>query len=74
LAEAENTAENLSTALARLSIKTGEATERTSILAGQLEEISLSLIIVREEEAAMISKVRYIIYRLMTPRVQDKEI
>jgi hypothetical protein len=69
LTEAESTAKNLSTALAKLSIKTGEATERASILAGQLEKVFLSLIIARKEEAAIILRIRYIIYRLIIPRI-----
>jgi hypothetical protein len=58
--------------LARVSLKAGKTTEKASILAGQLEKISLSLIITREKEAAIVLKVGYIICRLMTPRVQDK--
>ena len=69
MAEAESTAENLSIILAGLSVEAGEAIKRVSILAGQLEEISLFLIMAREKEAAIISKIRYIIYRLMTLRV-----
>jgi uncharacterized coiled-coil protein SlyX len=69
LAEAESTVKNLSTALAELSIKAEKAIERVSILAGQLKEISLSLIIIKEKEAAMALRVRYTIYRLMIPRV-----
>jgi hypothetical protein len=72
LAEAESTAENLSTALAGVSIEAGEATERASILAGQLEEASLSLVMAREEEAAMAPRVGCTICRLVTPRVQDE--
>ena len=72
LAEAESTAENLSTALAGVSLEAGEATERASILAGQLEEASLSLVMAREEEAAMAPRVGCTICRLMTPRVQDE--
>jgi hypothetical protein len=52
-----------------MNIKIGKMTEKASILAEQLKKISLSLIIVREEEAVMKLRVRYIIYRLMTPRV-----
>jgi hypothetical protein len=73
LAEAESTAENLSTALAGMSIKTEKTTKKVSILAGQLEKTSLSLVIIRKEEAVMILKIRYIIYRLMTPRVQNEK-
>jgi hypothetical protein len=69
LAKAENTAENLSTTLAKVSIKVGKAIERASILAEQLEEISLSLVIIREEEAVMALKVGYIICRLVTLKV-----
>jgi len=49
LAEAESTAKNLSTALAEISIKTGKAIERASILTNQLKEASLSLIMAKEE-------------------------
>jgi hypothetical protein len=52
-----------------VSLEAGKTIERALILAGQLEEISLSLIITRKEEAAMIPKIRYIIYRLMTPKI-----
>jgi hypothetical protein len=69
LAEAESTAENLSTALIRMSLEAGKIIKRVSILAGQLEKVSLSLIIIRKEEAAMALRVGYTIYRLMTPRV-----
>jgi hypothetical protein len=50
LEKAENTAENLSAVLAGLNVETGKAIKRTSILAGQLEEISLSLILLKKEE------------------------
>jgi hypothetical protein len=49
LTEAENTAENLSIALAGINIKIGKAIERISILAGQLEKASLSLVIARKK-------------------------
>jgi hypothetical protein len=71
LAEAENIAKNLSTALAGLSVKAREVTERVSILAGQLKEISLFLIITREEEAVMTLRNECIIYRLIIPRIRD---
>ena len=48
--EAENTAKNLSAALAGLSVEAGEVTERASILTGQLEEASLSLILLKKEK------------------------
>ena len=48
LAEAENTAKNLSIALTGLNVETEKATERVSILAGQLKKISLFLIMARE--------------------------
>jgi hypothetical protein len=69
LAEAESTAKNLSIALAGISIKAGKATERVSILVGQLEKAFLSLVIARKEKAAITPKIRYIICRLVTPRV-----
>jgi hypothetical protein len=72
LAEAENTAKNLSTALAKMSIKVRETIKRALILAGQLEEASLFLIIIREEEAVMVLRVGCTICRLVTLRVQDK--
>jgi hypothetical protein len=69
LAETENTTENLSTALAGISIKARETIKRASILAGQLEKISLSLVIIKKEEAAIAPRVRYTIYRLTIFRV-----
>jgi hypothetical protein len=72
LAEAENTAENLSTALAGMSIEAGKTTERASILAEQLKKVSLSLIMAREEEAAIAPRIRCTICRLITPRVQNE--
>jgi len=71
LAETESTAENLSIALTGLSVEIGEATERVSILAGQLEEASLFLIMVREEKAMITPKNECIIYHLMTPGTRD---
>jgi hypothetical protein len=69
LAEVESTAKNLLIALAGVSLKAGETTEKVSILAGQLKEIFLFLVIIREEEIAMALRVRYIICRLVTPKV-----
>jgi hypothetical protein len=71
LAEAENTAKNLSTILTGLSVETEKTTKRASILAGQLKETSLSLIITREKEAIIALKNEYIICHLMTPRIKD---
>jgi hypothetical protein len=71
LAEAESITKKLSTALAGLSVETGEVTEKASILAGQLEKTSLSLIITREEEAVITLKNEYIIYRLIASRTRD---
>jgi hypothetical protein len=71
LAEAESTAENLSTVLAGLSVETREATEKASILAGQLKKASLFLIIVREKEIIIILKNECIIYRLVIPRIRN---
>jgi hypothetical protein len=65
LEEAENTVENLSAALAGLSVKAGEAIERVSILAGQLEKVSLSLILLKKEEITGILSNQYIICRLI---------
>jgi hypothetical protein len=69
LAKAENTAKNLSTALTGMSIKAKKTTKKISILARQLKKVFLSLIIVKEKEAAIIPKVKYIIYRLITLRI-----
>jgi hypothetical protein len=66
LTEIKQTVENLLTALAGMNLKAGEITKKALILAGQLEETSLFLVIIREEEAAMVSRVRYIICRLIT--------
>jgi hypothetical protein len=73
LAEIKSTAKNLSTALAGISIKTKKTIKKISILAGQLKKVSLSLIIARKEEAAIALKIRYIIYRLVTLKVQNKK-
>jgi hypothetical protein len=72
LAEIEQTAENLSIALAGISLKARKAIERVSILAGQLEKVFLSLVIVKKEEAAKILRIRYIIYRLIIPKIQNE--
>jgi hypothetical protein len=74
LAEAESTAENLLIALAGLSIEAGKAIERVSILAGQLEKASLSLIMIREKKAIIALKNECIIYHLVTPRIRDNTI
>jgi hypothetical protein len=55
LEEAENTAENLLVVLAGLSVEVGKITERVSILAGQLKEVSLFLILLKKEEVIWIS-------------------
>jgi hypothetical protein len=57
------------TALAGISLKAEKTIKRVSILAGQLEKISLSLIMAKKEETARASKIGYIICRLVTPRV-----
>jgi hypothetical protein len=59
------------TVLAGLSVEIREAIERASILAGQLKEISLSLIIAREEEIAIALRNECIIYRLVIPKIRD---
>jgi hypothetical protein len=69
LTEVENTAENLLTALAGVSLKAEKATERASILVEQLKKVFLSLVMAREEEAAIALKIGYIIYRLVTPEI-----
>jgi hypothetical protein len=71
LAEAENITENLSIALAELSVEAGEIIERALILTGQLEEASLSLIMFREKKAIIALKNECIIYRLIIPRIRD---
>ena len=71
MAEAESTAKNLSIALAGLSVETGKATERVSILAGQLEKVLLSLIMAREKEAVIMLKNECTICHLMTLRIRD---
>jgi hypothetical protein len=60
--------------LAGISLKAEKAIKKASILAGQLKKISLSLMIIRKEEAVRALRVRYTIYRLMTPRIQNKRI
>jgi hypothetical protein len=72
LAKAESTTKNLSIALAKISIKAKKTTEKVSILTGQLKKVFLSLIIAREEKATITLKIRYIIYRLIILRVQNK--
>jgi hypothetical protein len=59
----------LLTALVKMSLEARKTIERASILVKQLEKISLSLVMIREEETAIILKVGYIICRLMIPRV-----
>jgi hypothetical protein len=59
----------LSIALAGISLKAGKTIERVSILARQLKEIFLSLVMAREEKAAIILRVGCIICRLVTPKV-----
>jgi hypothetical protein len=71
LAEAENIAKNLSTALTGLSVEAKEVTERASILAGQLEKVSLFLIIIRKKKAVITLRNEYIIYRLIVSRIRD---
>jgi hypothetical protein len=71
LAEAENTAENLSIVLAGLSVETGKAIKKVSILAGQLKKTSLSLIIAREKEAIIALRNEYIICHLITPEIRN---
>jgi hypothetical protein len=55
-----------------MSLEAEKAIKRVSILAGQLEKAFLSLIMAKEKEAIIEPRVRYTIYRLMTPRVQNK--
>jgi hypothetical protein len=71
LAEAKNTAENLSIALVGLNVEVGEVIERVSILAGQLEEASLFLVMVREKEVMIAPRNEYIICHLVTSRIRD---
>jgi hypothetical protein len=71
LAKAKNTAENLSTALAGLNVETKKTTEKVSILAGQLEKISLSLVMAREKGITIAPKNEYIIYHLIILKTRD---
>jgi hypothetical protein len=74
LAEVESTAENLSTALAGLNVEARKATERASILAGQLEKASLFLVIAKEKEAMIAPKNEYTICHLVTPGIRNNTI
>jgi hypothetical protein len=69
LTKAEQTVENLSTALTGISLKAGKTIKRASILAKQLEKVFLSLIMAREEAAAMTPKIGCIICRLIISRI-----
>jgi hypothetical protein len=55
--------------LAGISLKARKAIKKASILTEQLEKASLSLIMAKEKEAAIVPRVKYTICRLMTPRV-----
>jgi hypothetical protein len=57
-----------------MSLEAGKVIKRVLILARQLEEASLFLVIIRKEEAAMILRVGYIICRLIILIVQDEGI
>jgi hypothetical protein len=72
LAEAEETAGNLFTILVGMSLKVGEAIERASILIGQLKKVSLSLVIIREEEVIIALRTECIICHFITLRVWDR--
>ena len=67
MAKTENTAENLSAVLAGLSVEAKKIIKKASILAGQLEKVSLSLIITREREIIMTPKNECTICRLVIP-------
>jgi hypothetical protein len=67
LEEAENTAENLSAALAGLSVEAGKVTERISILIKQLKEASLFLILLKKEKVTGALNNECTIYRLIVP-------
>jgi hypothetical protein len=69
LAKAEKTAGNLFIALAGISLETGKTIERASILTGQLEKVSLFLIIIREKKIIMALRNECTIFRLVTFRV-----
>ena len=71
MAEAESITENLSAALAGLSVKAKEIIEKVSILAGQLKKISLSLIMFREKDIIKALESEYIICRLVISRIRD---
>jgi hypothetical protein len=55
--------------LAGISLEAGKAIERISILAGQLKETFLFLMVTREEETVRALKIGYIICCLVTLRV-----
>jgi hypothetical protein len=71
LAKAESTVKNLSTALAGLNVEAGEAIKRASILAGQLEKVSLFLIMIRKEGIIMALSDECTICRLIIPQIRD---
>jgi uncharacterized coiled-coil protein SlyX len=71
LKEAENTAKNLSAALAGLNVEAGETTEKVSILAEQLEKASLSLILLKKEKAIRTLSNQCIIYRLIISQIRS---
>jgi hypothetical protein len=71
LAEAESTAENLSTALVGLNVETKKAIKRASILTGQLKKISLSLVMTRKKEITVALRNECIICHLVTFRTRD---
>jgi hypothetical protein len=71
LAKVESIVKNLSTVLAGLSVEAGKVIKKASILAGQLEEISLSLIMFREKDIIRAPGNEYIICHLMASRIRD---
>jgi hypothetical protein len=74
LAETESTAENLSIALAGLNIEAGKTIERISILAGQLKEVSLSLVMARKKGIMIALKNECTICHLVIFRIRDNII
>jgi hypothetical protein len=65
-----------------MSLEIKKAIKKASILAGQLEKTSLSLIMAREKEIIIVLRdecitcrliiSKYIIYRLISSRIQNK--
>ena len=65
---------NLSTVLAGLNVETEKVIKRVSILAGQLEKTSLSLVMAREEEIIITLRNECTICHLITFGIRDNTI